>query len=158
MLQECAWYCRDTYAINFRINLQIINNEMMILICLICRYIKLHQFISSRERKICVEYLRTLFRMKAAYIVYFQDSFQEIRFIILYFIIHGSVIIHMCSKAVWWIMRAIQFNWLLQQFKQAYIEMKRVSSTFSCKLRCNKLETHTRIKGVYKDQNRCWCK
>ena len=70
MLPECAWYCRDTYAINLKINLQLINNEMMILICLICRYIMLHQFISSRKFRICVrvEYLRMLSRMKAAYI------------------------------------------------------------------------------------------
>ena len=27
MLPECTWYCRDTYATNFRINLQIINNK-----------------------------------------------------------------------------------------------------------------------------------
>ena len=64
MLPECAWYCKDTYAKNFRINLQIINNEMMILIYLICRYIMLHQFISSRKSKICVVYLRMLSRMK----------------------------------------------------------------------------------------------
>ena len=32
MLPECAWYCKDTYATTFRINLQIINNEMMILV------------------------------------------------------------------------------------------------------------------------------
>ena len=81
MLAECAWYCKDTYATNFRINLQIINNEMMILICLICRYIMLHQFISSRKSKICIAYLRILSRMKAAYIFYFQYSFQEIRII-----------------------------------------------------------------------------
>ena len=117
MLPECAWYCRDTYAINLRINFQIINNEMMILIYLICRYIMLHQFMPSRKLTICVEYLRMLSKMKAGYIVYFQYSFQEIRIINIYFIIHGSVIIHMCPKAVsaavWWIMRAIQFNWLL---------------------------------------------
>ena len=63
MLPECAWYCMDTYATNFRINLQIINNEMMIIICLICRYMMLHQFISSRKLKMCVEYLRMLSRM-----------------------------------------------------------------------------------------------
>ena len=85
----------------------------MILICFICRYIMLHQFISSRKLKICVEYLRMLYRMKAAYIFYFQYSFQEISIINMYFIIHVSVIIHMCSNAVGWIMRAIQFNWLL---------------------------------------------
>ena len=113
MLQECAWYCKDTYATNFRINLQIINNEMMILIYLICRYIMLHQFISSRKFKICVVYLRMLSRMKAAYIFYFQYSFLEIRIINMYVIIHGSVIIHMCFLAIWWIIKAIQFNWLL---------------------------------------------
>ena len=113
LIPECAWYCRDTCAINLRMDLQIINNEMMILICLIFRYIVLHQFISSRELKICVEYHRMLSRIKAAYIFYFQYSFQEFRIINIYFIIHGSVIIHMCSKAVWWIMSAIQFNWLL---------------------------------------------
>ena len=138
MLPECASYCRDTHDINLRINLQIINNEILILICLICLYIMLHQFISSRKLKICVEYLRMLSRMKAAYIFKFQYSFQEIRIINIYFIIHNSVIIHMCSKAVWWIMRAIQFNWLLKQFNQAYIEMKQVSPTFSCKIRCSK--------------------
>ena len=37
---------------------------MMILICLICKYIMLHQFISSSKLNICVEYLS---RMKAAY-------------------------------------------------------------------------------------------
>ena len=113
MLQECAWYCKDTYATNFRINLQIINNEMMILIYLICRYIMLHQFISSRKFKISVVYLRMLSRMKAAYIFYFQYSFLEIRIINMYVIIHDSVIIHMCFLAVWWIIKAIQFNWLL---------------------------------------------
>ena len=69
MLPECVWYCKDTYAINFRINLLIINNEMMILICLICRYIMLHQFLSSRKLKIYVEYLRMLSQMKAAYMI-----------------------------------------------------------------------------------------
>ena len=82
---------------------------MMISICLICRYIMLHQFISSRKLKIYVEYLRMLSRMKA-YIFYFQYSCQDIRIINMYFIIHGSLIIHMCFKAVWWIMRTIQFN------------------------------------------------
>ena len=91
MLPECAWYCKDIYATNFRINLQIINNEMMILIYLICKYI------SSCKFKICVVYLRMLSRMKAAYIFYFQYSFLEIRIINMYVIIHGSVIIHMCS-------------------------------------------------------------
>ena len=97
MLLECAWCCKDTYATNFRINLQIINNEMMILIYLICRYIMLHQFISSPKLKICVVYLRMLSRMKAAYIFYFQYRFLEIRIINMYLIIHGSVSIHMCS-------------------------------------------------------------
>ena len=91
MLPECAWYCKDTYATNFRINLQIINNEMMILIYLIWRYIMLHQFISSCKFKI---YLRMLSRMKAAYIFYFQYSFLAIRIINMYVIIHDSVIIH----------------------------------------------------------------
>ena len=95
MLPECAWYRKDTYATDFRI--LIINNEMMILIYLICRYIMLHQFISSRNFKIYVVYLRMLSRMKAAYIFYFQYSFLEIRIINMYVIIHGSVIIHMCS-------------------------------------------------------------
>ena len=27
MLPECALYCKDTYATNFRINLQIINDD-----------------------------------------------------------------------------------------------------------------------------------
>ena len=81
MLPECTWYCKDTYATKFRINLQIINNEMMILICLISRDIMLHQFISSHKFKICVVYLRMLSRMKAAYIFYFQYSFLEIRII-----------------------------------------------------------------------------
>ena len=72
MLPECACYCKDTCATNVRINLQIINNEMMILIYLICRYIMLHQFISSREFKICVVYLRMLSRMKEAYIFLFS--------------------------------------------------------------------------------------
>ena len=113
MLPECAWYCKDTYATNFIINLQIINNEMMILIYLICRYIMLHQFISYRKFTICVAYLRMLSRMQAVYILYFQYSFLEIRTINMYVIIHGSVIIHMCSEAVWWIIKAIQFHWLL---------------------------------------------
>ena len=113
MLPECALYYKDTYATNFRINLKIINNEMMILIYLICRYIMLHQFISSREFKICVVYLRILSKMKAAYIFYFQYSFLEIRITNMYVIIHGSLIIHMCFLAVWWIIKAIQFNWLL---------------------------------------------
>ena len=113
MLPECALYCKDTYATNFRINLQIINNEMMILIYLICRYIMLHQFISSRKFKICVVYLRILSRMKAAYIFYFQYSFLEICITNMYVIIHGSVIIHMCFLTMSWIIKAIQFNWLL---------------------------------------------
>ena len=50
-----------------------------------------------------------LSRMKAAYIFYFQYSFQEIYIINMYVIIHGSVIIYMCSKTVWWTMRVIQF-------------------------------------------------
>ena len=110
MLPECAWYCKDTYATNFRINLQIITNEMMILIYLICRYIMLHQFISPRKLKICVVYLRMLSRMKAAYIFYFQFSFLEIRIINMYVIIHGSVINHVCSKAY---MFMIRISWKL---------------------------------------------
>ena len=94
MLPECAWYCKDTYATNFSINFEIINNEMMILICIICRYIMLHQFISSRRLKICVKYLRMISRMKAASIFYFLYTFQEICIINMYFIIHGPVIIH----------------------------------------------------------------
>ena len=86
MLPECAWYCKDTYATNFSINFEIINNEMMIFICIICRYIMLHQFISSRRLKICVKYLRMIF--------YFLYTFQEICIINMYFIIHGPVIIH----------------------------------------------------------------
>ena len=77
MLPECAWYCSDTYAINFRINLQIINKEIMILIWLICRYLMLHQFISSRKLEICVEYLRMLSRMKAAYIFIFSIASKK---------------------------------------------------------------------------------
>ena len=30
MIPECAWYCGDTYAMNLRINPQLINNEMII--------------------------------------------------------------------------------------------------------------------------------
>ena len=55
--------------------------------------------ISSRKLKLCVEYLRMLSRMKAAYIFYFQYSFQEIRIINMYFIIHDSVNIYMCCKS-----------------------------------------------------------
>ena len=29
MIPECAWYCRDTYAINLRIDIQLIYNEMI---------------------------------------------------------------------------------------------------------------------------------
>ena len=54
-----------------------------------------------------------LSRMKAAYIFYFQYTFLEILIINMYVIIHGSVIIHMCFLAVWRIIKAIQFNWLL---------------------------------------------
>ena len=72
-----------------------------------------NQFISSHKFKICVVYLRMLSGMKAAYIFYFQYSFLEIRIINMYVIIHGSVIIHMCFLAVWWIIKAIQINWLL---------------------------------------------
>ena len=74
----------------------------MILIYPICRYIMLPLFTSYRKSEICFKYLRMLIsRMKAAYIFYFQYSFQEIHIINMYVIIHGSVIIYMCSKAVW---------------------------------------------------------
>ena len=98
MLPECVWYCRDTYTTNITINLQIINNEIIIFICLILRYMMLHYFISSRKLKSCVKYLRMLSRFNAADILYFQYSFLEIRIIKLYCIIHGSVVIHMCSN------------------------------------------------------------
>ena len=68
----------------------------MILIYHICRYIMLPLFTSYRKSEICFKYLRMLSRKKAAYIFYFQFSFQEIRIINMYVIIHGSVIIHMC--------------------------------------------------------------
>ena len=48
--------------------------------------------------------------MKAAWIFYFQFIFHEIYIIKMYCIIHGSVISHMCSMSVWWVMRAMQFN------------------------------------------------
>ena len=89
--------------------LQNINYENMILIYPIYRYIMLPQFTPYRKSEICFKYLRMLSRMKAAYIFYFQYSFQEIRIINMYVTIHGSVIIYMCSKAVWWTMRVIQF-------------------------------------------------
>ena len=91
--------------------LQNINYENMILIYHICRnmYIMLPLFTSYRKSEICLKYLRMLSRMKAAYIFYFQDNFQEIRIINMYVIIHSLVIIYMCSKAVWWTMRDIQF-------------------------------------------------
>ena len=75
--------------------------KMVILVCLICRYIMLNQFLSSRKLKICVEYLRMLSKMKAYIFFYFQDTFQEIRIINIYFIIHVSVNIYMCCKSVW---------------------------------------------------------
>ena len=59
--------------------LQNINYENMILIYHICRYIMLPLFTSYRKSEICFKYLRMLSRMKAAYIFYFQFSFQEIR-------------------------------------------------------------------------------
>ena len=93
--------------------LQNINYENMILIYHICRYIMLPLFTSYRKSEICFKCLRMLSRMKAAYIFYFQYSFQEIRIINMYVIIHGSVIIYKCSKAVWWTMRVIQFIWKL---------------------------------------------
>ena len=89
--------------------LQNINYENMILLYHICKYIMLTLFISYRKSEIFFKYIRMLSRMEAAYIFYFQYSFQEIRIINMYVIIHGSVIIHMCSKAVWWTMRVIQF-------------------------------------------------
>ena len=89
--------------------LQNLSYENMILIYHICRYIMLPLFTSYRKSEICFKYLRMLFRMKAAYIFYFQFSFQEIRIINMYVIIHSSVIIHTYSKAVWWTMRVIQF-------------------------------------------------
>ena len=82
--------------------------ENMILIYHICRYIMLPLFTSYRKSEICFKYLRMLSRMKAAYIFYCQFSFQKIRIINMYFIIHGSVIIYMYSKAVWWTMRTIE--------------------------------------------------
>ena len=89
--------------------LQNINNENMILIYHICRYIMLPLFTFYRKSEICFKYRRMLSRMKAAYIFYFQYSFQEICIINMYVIIHGLVIIYMCSEAVWWTMRVIQF-------------------------------------------------
>ena len=89
--------------------LQIINYENMILIYHICRYLMLPLFTSYRKSEICFKFLRMLLRMKAAYIFYFQFSFQEIRIINMYVIIHGSVIIYMCLEAVWWTMRVNQF-------------------------------------------------
>ena len=87
--------------------LQNINSENIILMYHICRYIILPIFTSYRKSEICFKYLRMLSRMKAAYI-FFQYSFQEICIINMYVIIHGSAIIHLCSKAVWWTMRVIQ--------------------------------------------------
>ena len=58
--------------------LQNINYENIILIYHICRYIMLPLFTSYRKSEICYKYLRMLSRMKAAYIFYFQFSFQEI--------------------------------------------------------------------------------
>ena len=89
--------------------LQNINYENMILIYHICRYIMLPLFTSYRKSEICFKYLRMLSRIKAAYIFYFQFSFQEIRIINMYFVIHGSVIFYMFSEAVWWTMMVIQF-------------------------------------------------
>ena len=74
--------------------LQNINYENMILIYHICRYIMLPLFTSYGKSEICFKYLRMLSRLKAAYIFYFQFSFQEIRIINMYVIIHGSVIIY----------------------------------------------------------------
>ena len=50
----------------------------MLLVYHICRYIMLPLFTSYRKSEICFKYLRMLSRMKAAYIFYFQYSFQEI--------------------------------------------------------------------------------
>ena len=69
--------------------LQNIDYENMILIYHICRNTMLHLFTSYRKSEICFKYLRMLSRMKAAYIFYFQYSFQEIRIINMYVIIHG---------------------------------------------------------------------
>ena len=76
----------------------------------ICRYIMLPLFSSYRksEINICFKYLRMLSRMKAAYIFYFQYSFQEIR-IIHKHVCHNSRFsdyLHVV-KAVWWTMRVI---------------------------------------------------
>ena len=71
--------------------LQNINYENMILIYHICRYIMLPPFTSYRKSEICFKYLRMLYRMKAAYIFYFQYSFQEICIINMYVIIHGKI-------------------------------------------------------------------
>ena len=80
--------------------LQNINYENMILIYHICRYIMLPLFTSYRKSEICFKYLRMLSRMKAAYIFYSHFSFQEIRIINMYVIIHGSVIIYMYKISV----------------------------------------------------------
>ena len=77
----------------------------MILIYHICRYIMLPQFISyCSKSEICPKYLRIISRMKAAYIIYFQYSFQEIFIINMYLInsrfsdyphvLQGSVVDH----------------------------------------------------------------
>ena len=58
----------------------------MFLIYHICRYIMLPLFTSYRKFEICYKYLRMLSRIKAAYISYFQYSFQEIRIINMYVI------------------------------------------------------------------------
>ena len=83
--------------------LQNINYENMILICHIYRYIILPLFTSYRKSEIrkseiCFKYLRMLSRMKAAYIFYFQYSFQDICIINMYVIIHGSVQDDLLSK------------------------------------------------------------
>ena len=72
--------------------LQNINYENMLLKYHICRYIMLPLLTSYRKSEICFKYLRMLSNMKAAYIFYFQYSFQEIWIINMYVIIHGSVI------------------------------------------------------------------
>ena len=78
----------------------------MILIYHIYRYIVLPLFTSYRKSEICFKYLRMVSRMKAAYIFYFQYSFQDIRIINMYVIIHGRRVL-LCSYTkelvVFWI-------------------------------------------------------
>ena len=98
MLPECAWYCKETYIANFRINLQFINYEMN-LIYLICKLIIIHQFISPVNYNIRRIPQYVFYNEGGLIFFYFQYSFLEIRIINMHVIIHGSVIIHMCSKA-----------------------------------------------------------